>query len=437
MPPGAVVVLTAAASAGPVDALLRAGIDGDRMLWDGRADGGPSLAGVGATAVTEADGEGALATVRAAGIALLNGLVLRTDDGVDAPSPALLGGSAFHPGAPRDAVWAGFADASFVLPRWVYGRQGDRGFLRLALRAGELADGDRVLAEVRRVQAALATASPAGVAPRMDAQVEELARPRWDALVDGALTAIRGGAVEKLVVARRCRIVASRPFDPVAAVLQAGAVDLDVACFAVERSGRSFVAATPERLVVLRGGTASVDALAGSAARGAVGAPAALMTSDKDRREHAMVVDAVRDALAPFCAGEPHVPAQPVVRTLRHLHHLWTPVRAAVGVGTHVLDLAAALHPTPAVAGRPRRASMAWIAANEPVGRGWYAGPVGWFDAAGDGALVVALRSAVVAGREAWIYAGAGVVLGSTAAGEWAETATKQRAMRSALGVEA
>ncbi len=114
--------------------------------------------------------------------------------------------------------------------------------------------------------------------------------------------------------------------------------------------------------------------------------------------------------------------------------HLHTPVVGELARPVHVLDLVEALHPTPAVGGLPRAEALAWIAAREGGDRGWYAGPVGWFDGHGDGEFAVAIRSALLAGDRARIYAGAGVVADSNAEAELAETELKQRAMLSALG---
>ena len=100
----------------------------------------------------------------------------------------------------------------------------------------------------------------------------------------------------------------------------------------------------------------------------------------------------------------------------------------------HVLSLVGALHPTPALGGAPRAAALDWIAAREPSPRGWYAGPVGWCDARGEGEFFVAIRSALTQGTRAWAWAGAGLVEGSDAAREWDETEAKMAAMCAALG---
>ena len=122
-------------------------------------------------------------------------------------------------------------------------------------------------------------------------------------------------------------------------------------------------------------------------------------------------------------------------RVLRHLVHLHTPVVGQLDRDRHVLELVAALHPTPAVGGTPTDDAVAWIAGHEPTARGWYAAPVGWFDAAGDGEFAVAIRSGLCAGATVALYAGAGLVEGSDPTSEWHETEVKLAALTGALGL--
>jgi isochorismate synthase len=204
--------------------------------------------------------------------------------------------------------------------------------------------------------------------------------------------------------------------------------------------GGTLIAATPERLVRLDGTSVQCDALAGSHVRLEGGDVmradgAALLASGKDRREHALVVDAITSALRGLGA-EVRVPSEPVVRALRQILHLHTPITATLPGARHLLEVAAALHPTPAVGGTPTRIATRWIADHE-VPRGWYASPVGWFDLDGNGELAVAIRSGVLAGERAHLWAGAGIVAGSDPDRELAETELKLRAMLGALGVSA
>jgi isochorismate synthase len=199
--------------------------------------------------------------------------------------------------------------------------------------------------------------------------------------------------------------------------------------------GGTLVAATPERLVKKAGPDVACDALAGSRAPGGMRGDATdlLLASGKDRREHELVVRAIAGALRELGA-EVDMPATPLVRALRHVVHLHTPITATLRTPCHVLELAARLHPTPAVGGTPTRAATTWIATHEAP-RGWYAAPVGWFDLDGNGEFAVAIRSGVLAGNRAQLWAGAGIVAGSDPDRELAETEIKLRAVLGALGV--
>jgi isochorismate synthase EntC len=125
------------------------------------------------------------------------------------------------------------------------------------------------------------------------------------------------------------------------------------------------------------------------------------------------------------------------VRRLKHLLHLCSPIRARLSGELHVLELLERLHPTPAVGGVPTALALDWIEAHEPFDRGWYSGAIGWFDARGDGEFNVALRSGLIRDRQARLYAGAGVVRGSLAAAEYAETTLKLAALLGSLRARA
>ena len=118
-------------------------------------------------------------------------------------------------------------------------------------------------------------------------------------------------------------------------------------------------------------------------------------------------------------------PNQPQLRRLRNIQHLATEVTGRALPGVDILELLQRLHPTPAVCGWPRDAARKVIAAHEDMDRGWYAGPIGWIDAAGDGEFAVALRCAVVRGTQAWLFAGNGIMGDSDPAAELAEVELK------------
>jgi menaquinone-specific isochorismate synthase len=363
--------------------------------------------------------------------------------------PRYLGGVAFAPGAANAAPWRGFGDAWFMLPRWTYVHDGARAALVLAVDAGDAQLASRWRDELAAFRAAFAVSFAPRPQPPMLA-LDPGDRDAWRAQVRSITDAIAAGECAKIVAARSAVVTLAREarVDDMLAELDARHADC-VRVLVRPPGGGALVAATPERLVTLDGSIVACDALAGSIARAAPchGSDrerssagdrdeAALRASAKDRNEHDIVVHAIASALHDLDA-EVRYPVEPDVRTLRHVLHLHTPIAATLRTHRHVLDVAAALHPTPAVGGTPTKIATDWIAEREVVPRGWYAAPVGWFDLDGNGELAVAIRSGLVTGERAHLWAGAGIVAGSDPDRELAETDLKLRAMLGALGVSA
>jgi len=203
--------------------------------------------------------------------------------------------------------------------------------------------------------------------------------------------------------------------------------------FAVGRGDATFVAASPELLVRKEGQRASTVALAGSARRSAD--PAVdehlgeqLLVSEKDRHENAIVARRIASALRPHAVWVSAAP-EPVLVRVANIQHLATPLRAQLVSPLGAIELAEILHPTPAVGGEPKEIAGRLIPALEGLDRGWYAGPVGWTDAGGDGEFCVALRCALLRGRKAHLYAGCGIVRDSDPSDELAESELKLGAL--------
>jgi menaquinone-specific isochorismate synthase len=349
--------------------------------------------------------------------------------------PRFAGGAAFAPGAADRAPWVGFGDAWFALPRWSYVHDGARAHLVLAVDAADAANAARWRAELARWQAAFAAELGRAQPAVLDVRRAEPAE--WRAQLAAIRDAIAGGACAKVVAARTCTVGLAGPAR--AAELLAALDERHAECVRVlvrPPDAGTLIAATPERLVRRDGEIVRCDALAGTISATHEAGAAALLASAKDRWEHDLVVRAIREALEDAGAIV-EAPAEPGVRALRHVLHLCTPFRATLRAPRHVLELAARLHPTPAVGGTPTAVAATWIAEREPAPRGWYASPVGWFDADGNGELAVAIRSGVLVGDRAHLWAGAGIVAGSDPERELAETESKLRAMLGALGAPA
>ncbi|MCC7018114.1 MAG: isochorismate synthase [Ardenticatenales bacterium] len=250
-----------------------------------------------------------------------------------------------------------------------------------------------------------------------------------------ALAAIDAGTVQKVVVATSRTVpcdIAHGDMPALAGAVASAAPGCTAYLVAPPANDVEAVwlGATPERLVRVRGHRLWTMALAGTARRGATTAEdralgAALLASDKDRREHAAVVDAVRGVLAHVPGLDITVAPEPRLRRLATMQHLETPITARSTSRLDVLDIAHRLHPTPALAGWPRAAALDLIARIEPDGRGWYGGGVGWLDGTGDGDIAVGIRGLLIREGAATAYAGAGIVAGSDAAAEAREIELK------------
>jgi menaquinone-specific isochorismate synthase len=256
----------------------------------------------------------------------------------------------------------------------------------------------------------------------------------WKLLVAKALAEMDRGAFTKVVLARRVDVVANQPFVLPETLSRLATLYPSCAVFHVE----GFIGASPEVLVRRTGRDILSHPLAGTVARSGDTATdaallAGLMASGKDRHEHQLVVDEIAAKLRPLCL-DLEVPPVPSVLALRNVSHLGTELRGALADGAaSSLALAALLQPTPAVGGLPTEAALTWQRENEGFDRGTYAGPVGWVDGRGDGEWVLGLRSANVAGRQAALYAGNGIVAASAPDAELAETQLKLQALLAAL----
>ena len=278
--------------------------------------------------------------------------------------------------------------------------------------------------------------APAAVAAGPNFTTQETGDYR--AAVARALTRIAAGEFEKIVLARAIDLRLKSPLHPLRVLNGLRQLFPDCYAFSVANGrGQSFIGATPEQLVRVSKGALETAALAGTTGRG-VGASedaalgAALLGSEKDRREHRHVVETIAGRLAQRGLKLEYA-SQPGLRRLANVQHLYTPIRAALPENARLLDAVAWLHPTPAVGGAPAAAAIARIRELEGFSRGLYGGAIGWVNARGGGEFFVGIRSALVDGATARVYAGAGIVAGSTPEKEFAETELKFKAMLGAL----
>ena len=288
------------------------------------------------------------------------------------------------------------------------------------------------------------TATPAAPAATILQRREHPDQAGYEHSVRAALERLnRDAGLRKLVLARTLELELDRPLDladMLTRLWQASPHGYTYAMPVSESGQDYFLGASPELLVRREGRHVRVHPLAGTAARHPDAAEDAriaqtLLDSPKDRLEHAVVVEAIEAALRPLCRTL-NIPAQPGLTSTARLWHLGTLIEGELAdPAISALDLAIALHPTPAVCGLPTADARRAIAALEPFERGYFAGAVGWCDATGDGAWAVAIRCAHVGPRHLTLSAGAGIVPGSVPELEYRETGNKLRTILDALGL--
>jgi salicylate biosynthesis isochorismate synthase/menaquinone-specific isochorismate synthase len=354
--------------------------------------------------------------------------------------PIAIGGFAFAPEGGAAPHWQGFQPASLTVPEVALSRSERRGRVRARLTLAALACPDDIpeellarlewrVAELRTRPLPLLDPAPTGRFQVASAMPPE----HYEQAVARARELIASRELEKIVLAREVQVHAPRAYDPAAVfgVLREEFPSCFVFC--VGRGASTLIAASPELLVRREGHRVSTVALAGSTRRSADPAVDAhlgeqLLRDESYREEHDIVARRIERTLRPHAIWVTAAPEPELVR-IANIQHLATPIRAQLAAPMEALELAGLMHPTPAVGGEPRSVATPLIPALEGLDRGWYAGPVGWTDATGDGEFCVALRCALLHENVARCYAGNGIVRDSDPASELAETEIKLQAL--------
>ncbi|MFK8185228.1 MAG: isochorismate synthase MenF [Phormidesmis sp.] len=265
----------------------------------------------------------------------------------------------------------------------------------------------------------------------------------FEQTVRSVLTQMRSHAVHKVVLSDVADVVMPSPVDVVRSLQALHHNHPDCTVFSVGNGrGQSFIGASPERLLRIssQGGRRELmtEALAGTTSRSHdpgldIQLGQSLLNSKKERYEHRVVVEFILDQLRSL-ELTPHHSASPQLLKLLNLQHLHTPIKAALSdKSVHPLAVLAKLHPTPAVAGVPRQLARVLIREYESFDRGLYTAPIGWIDTDGNSEFIVGIRSALIDGCKARLYAGAGIVSGSEPKKELAEIRLKLQALLNAL----
>ncbi|NNM04173.1 MAG: isochorismate synthase [Gemmatimonadetes bacterium] len=363
---------------------------------------------------------------------------------VNPPSPRLFGGFSFDDDHQAEGGWEQFPPAHFVLPELEMVGGEVSGVLTLRRLHPPSPDPARCRQELREELAAVRDAlaetnpGPGLLGQCVPATRSEVDRSAWGEMVERVLHEIFEGKLSKVTMARALTASFEGTMDPVDVVMNLWRENPGSHVFLFEPvPGHVLLGAAPETVATVAGGAFRATAVAGSISRG--GSPeeqsalsAELLSSEKDRREHQVCVEDMVSRLAAV-SDDIRAEPEPRVLTLAAIQHLETVITSNLHPEETVISALRALHPTPAVCGFPRDRALELLRTEEPFRRGWYAGPVGWFDNDGDGVFVPALRSALGFGGEWRLFAGAGSVAGSDPSKEWAETQIKFQPVLKAL----
>lgn len=428
-----------------LDFLRAAPPNTQRVYWENK-DSEIALAGWDVAAQIVASGEDRFASVKAQAQQIFSSAIVEgSEHGI---TPRLFGGFSFQPDHQPDGMWQAFASAYFVLPRYTLTRMGNDHYLTInayvqpgqeARLSSELAWMIQRLEHLRQER----FASEYGRTWMHDPNIRyPMSRDDWRARITDATRRMRAGELDKVVLARTSEVAFDDPIDPLYALENLRERYHDCYRFLIEPApGHAFFGATPEILAQVDDTHVQTVALAGSTRRGTTAdedsaLAQALLNDSKERHEHAVVADMLRERLTPL-THTLNAPDTPTIYRLSNIQHLHTPFEGTLRDGLDVLDIVEQLHPTPALGGYPRTIALETIKQAETESRGWYAAPVGWFDHLGSGQFAVAIRSAVAVGSTARLYAGVGIVAQSNPDQEWDETNLKFKPVLNALGVTA
>jgi menaquinone-specific isochorismate synthase len=365
--------------------------------------------------------------------------------------PRLFGGFSFRADHKARGIWAAFPGVYFILPRYQLTRLNGQLWLTINHRLGPdddpmtinwvLNDESHGLQQRLDQSGGVNGRYPgrAGAAQFESLEFKEIMREdTWHHLVTDATERIKHGDLDKVVLARARQLRSPDPVDPVAVLTHLGRHYPDCYRFLFEPvPGHAFYGATPELLAQVEGSALHAVALAGSIRRGSTpeedeALGRRLLATPKERHEHALVVEAVKENLNALVA-DLNIAPQPGLCRLSNIQHIQTVIEGRLADEGGILSVVEALHPTPALGGRPRQIALELIQRLEPISRGWYGAPIGWLDQHGDGIFAVAIRSALSVGGESLLFAGAGIVADSEPDREWRETQLKFKPLMDAL----
>lgn len=349
-----------------------------------------------------------------------------------------IGGMDFDPEKPRSDLWDAFSKNELRIPIFMLLVNEEASYLTVTVLVTGKDDPDRIDQILTEQEEWLVSYQAKKQQKPTIIDKKEIEPEQWRKLVQQTTSYISESSLEKVVLARELRLTFSEKIGITKALKDLMESQPTSYIFAYEKLQNCFIGATPERLVKVEHNELLSTCLAGTAPRGKTENEDSelgyqLLHDQKNLEEHNFVVQMIRKSIEEFCV-DMQIPDKPVLYKLRNLQHLYTPVRGVFQEGYSIFDVIKKLHPTPALGGEPTEDAITYIREYELLDRGWYGAPFGWVDSYQNGEFAVAIRSGLLQGNKASLFAGCGVVKESDPQAEFEETRIKFLPMLNILG---
>jgi menaquinone-specific isochorismate synthase len=412
---------------------------GERMFWSDPTND-MVMVGLGVSYILNNQLDDPFQSVEASWNKLMETCIVTPECKIPGTGPIMFGGFTFDTKRKQTKLWQRFGIARMIIPKFLLTIKDGKCWLttNVIVQPDETLETytklgmeqDNLFAELSQSY---------GVEPKPQIfQFEELAVRQWMESVRNVTHEMQNGLLEKVVLARELRVHASEVFSAESVLARLRMQQPMSYVFALESGSDCFLGATPERLIKKEGAAFLSTCLAGTIRRGStveedVQLGNELLQDPKNLHEHEVVVRIIKQSLGEVC-DRIEVPSTPQLYKVRDVQHLYTPVVGTVREGISILEMVKRLHPTPALGGFPRELALDMIREHEPFERGLYGAPIGWADHEGNGEFAVAIRSGLLQGNEASLFAGCGIVRDSNPQNEYKETHLKFKPMITALG---
>src|SRR5690606_32239141 len=325
--------------------------------------------------------------------------------------PILMGGFSFDPLKKRTELWNQFDDAKFVLPTLILSVYKGRAFITTNI-VCEPSNATSIVLDFEMNEEFLVNHLPYHQSSSFSK--EEVQPVEWMESVRNATKKVQNGDVEKVVLAREIKLHFDEQIEADGVLARLKEEQPMSYLFAIEYGNSCFIGASPERLVKKKNKEFLSTCLAGSIRRGKTPSEDKeleneILSDPKNLHEHDVVVQMIKYEMKESCTSISS-PSHPGILKMRDIQHLYTPVKGIAKENVSLLTVVNRLHPTPALGGQPKQKSFELIRELEVLDRGWYGSPVGWLDRNDNGEFAVAIRSGLINGKKASLFAGCGIV---------------------------